>query len=497
MNVVIPIGMIVVFFGLLIFINKRNLGVKSFAEYATASRAIGTIGVTLAIFSTWYVGAMFTAWAGFAVGFGMIAFYVTPYAFFTVFTMYVTGARSFIWGKKYGIETQGDLLGMRYQSPSVQLIVGALGVLWTAPWLLMEWVTQGYIFSYASGGTLPPFLGMLLGVVVVLIYVSLGGMKSVITANIFQGVLMFVAGNILMLYFVYHFFGGFGSGFDQILQQYPEMLTYPGPGWKPSTNYWTSIVITSSMGAFMWPWIYNKLFAADSIRSIKRSALFAPILGMIFWAIFVYCGTFLHLYDIPRKNPQEAFLWISAKAGIWPLAIMATIIMAASVSTVSGIVQAMSASISKDVVAVIKREISDAGAIKAARWSVVVICAAALAFAYTDIGLLIFVALLTYQGIIMIFPTLMFGLFWKRANKEGALIGMIVGTAISMILTLANPGFIGKWGWTPGMYGIIAAVLIVWLSGYFKPPTEHVERLWQDIEDAKSRARMRRASVTG
>ncbi len=488
MSAVISIGMIIVFFALLILINRRNLGVKSFSEYATASRAIGTLGITLAIFSTWYVGAMFTAWAGFAVGFGMIAFYVIPYAFFTVFIMYVTGARTFIWGKKYGLETQGDLLGMRYQSPSVQLIVGALGVLWTAPWLLMEWVTQGYIFSYASGGTLPPFLGMLLGVIVVLVYVSLGGMRTVITANIFQGIVMFLVGNGLMIYIVYHFFGGFESGFNQILEQYPEMLTYPGPGWSPSTPYWTSIVVTSGLGAFMWPWIYNKLFAADSIRSIKQSALFAPILGMIFWAIFVYCGSFLHLFELPRSNPQEAFLWISAKAGAWPLAFMSTMIMAASVATVAGIVQAMSSTISKDVVGVIKRDISDATAVKAARWSVVGICALALLFATTDLGLLIFIALLTYQGIVMIFPPLMFGLFWKRANKEGALIGMLGGTAVSMILTLVNPPFIGQWGWTPGMYGVVVGVLIVWLSGFIKPPTPHAEQLWKDIEMAKKRA---------
>lgn len=486
MNAIFPIGMIIVFFGLLILINKKNLGVRSFTEYATANRTIGTIGVTLAIYSTWYVGAMFTAWAGFAVGFGMIAFYVTPYALFTVFTMYVTGPRTFIWGKKYGIDTQGDLLGMRYESRAVQLIIGALGVLWTAPWLLMEWVTQGYIFSYASGGKLSPFIGTLLGVVVVLIYVSLGGMRTVITANILQGCLMFVVGNGLMLYIVYHFFGGFESGFNQVLEKYPEMLTYPGPSWHPSTAYWTSIVITSSMGAFMWPWIYNKLFAANSIRSIKRSALLAPILGMIFWAIFVYCGTFLHLYELPRKNPQEAFLWISAKAGIWPLALMSTMIMAASVATVAAIVQAMSSAISKDVVAVIKRGISDATAVKAARWSVLVICAIALIFSFTDIGLLIFVALLTYQGVIMIFPALMFGLFWKRANKEGALAGMIVGTVVSMGLTLINPAFIGKWGWTPGMYGLLAAVLITWLLGYIKEPSEKVEKLWRDISVAKA-----------
>ncbi len=481
----LPILMIVVFFALLIFINRKQLGVSTFTEYATANRAIGTIGVTLAIFSTWYVGAMFTAWSGFAVGFGFIAFYVTPYAIFTIFTMYLCGPRTFIWGKKYGLDTQGDLCGFRYQSNAVRVIVGGLGVLWTIPWLLMEWATQGYIFEYASGGVLPAWLGMLIGVGVVLVYVSLGGMRTVITANIFQGAFMFIVGNLLMIYIVYKFFGGFGAGFDKILQQYPAMLTYPGPGWNPATPYWTSIVVSSSFGAFMWPWVYNKLFAADSIRSIKKSAIAAPLLGMIFWAIFVFCGSFLHLFELPRKNPQEAFLWISAQAGWLPLGLMATMIMAASVATVAGIVQAMSSAVSKDIAQVIKRDISDKTAIQVARWSVVGICALAIIGALASTGLLIFWALFTYQGIIMIFPVVVFGLFWKRANKYGALTGMIAGTALSMILTLANPPFLAAWGWTTGMYGLALAFLITWIFGFFKKPDAHVEKLWQDIEDAK------------
>ena len=492
-SIICMIGFMVV----LIVINRKNLGVKTFGEFATANQAFGTLGITLAIFSTWYVGAMFTAWAGFAVGFGMIAFYVTPYAFFTIVTMYLCGPRTFVWAKKYSIATQGHLMGVRYQSDTVQVLVGVLGIAWTAPWLLMEWVTQGYIFSYASGGVLSPFWGMLAGVVVVLIYVSLGGMRSVITANILQGILMFVGGNLLMLFLVYKYFHGFGAGFDQVLAQYPEMLTYPGPGWAPKTPYWSSIVITSSMGAFMWPWVYNKLLAADSVRSIKKSALYAPILGMIFWIIFVYLGNFLHLHEIPREKPQEAFLWISAQSGIWELALMSTMIMAASIATVSAIVQAMSSAITKDMAEVFHKNITDKSAIRVARISVAVICGVALLLASMDIGLLIFVALLTYQGIIMLFPVVMLGLFWKRANKEGVIVGLIAGTVVSMYLTLANPAFIGGFGWTAGMYGAGICWLSVWLFGYLKPPTEHVERLWADIKESKEAAAARRSQLSG
>ena len=118
----------------------------------------------------------------------------------------------------------------------------------------------------------------------------------------------------------------------------------------------------------------------------------------------------------------------------------------------------------------------------------VVICILALIFSFTDLGLLIFVALLTYQGIIMIFPTLMFGLFWKRANKEGAIAGLVAGTTVSMGLSLINPSFIQTWGWSAGIYGLAVSVLITWLFGYIKEPSQRAEKLWQDIATARQQA---------
>jgi SSS family solute:Na+ symporter len=55
--------------------------------------------------------------------------------------------------------------------------------------------------------------------------------------------------------------------------------------------------------------------------------------------------------------------------------------------------------------------------------------------------MLIFLALLTYQGMIMLFPVVMLGLYWRRANKEGALAGFLGGTTLSFVLTIVNPRF--------------------------------------------------------
>jgi SSS family solute:Na+ symporter len=483
----IPLLFIFIFFALMIYMNRNNLGVSTFGEYATANRSISFVGITLSILATWYVGAMFTAWAGFAVNFGFIALYVTIYAVITMIVMYYVGPRTFIIGVKYGIETQSELLGFRYRSKSIRMLSGLWGIAFTIPWLIIELVTQGYVFNYATNGLINQFWGMVLGISVVAIYASLGGMRSVITANIFQGIIMLVGGTGLMIYFMYNYFGGFSSGVEMVSTQFPEMLTFPGPGWEPATPYWTSIVLLGGLGGFMWPWAYNKLFAADSIRTIKMTGLLAPILGAIFWSVFVFTGIFLHSLSGATADVQGAFLWIAKESGPIALGFLGVIIMANSVGTVSGIIQAVSTAISRDLVQVIKHNITDEKAISIARYSVVAVSILSILFGSADLGLLIFLALFSYNGIIMLFPTVTLGLYWKRANKEGAIIGLLAGTILSMALSLINPGFINGLGWQPGVYGLLLNFTIMIVAGYMKKPDIYVDQLWDDFNLIRSK----------
>ena len=154
-----------------------------------------------------------------------------------------------MWGIKYRITTQPELIGFRYQVRHLEyyLVFGGLSYI---PWLIIEIVTQGIVFSYVTGGVVNQFWEMLLGITIVSIYVFLGGMKSVITANVFQGVVMIFGGTALMVYFIVKYFGGFSAGFEMMATESPASLTYPGPGWNPPTPYWTSIIILSGLGGF-------------------------------------------------------------------------------------------------------------------------------------------------------------------------------------------------------------------------------------------------------
>ncbi len=481
----IPMLMLGLFLGLIIWINRRQLGVSTLNDYATANHSIGVLGITFGFLATWYVGAGYTVFSGFAVSFGMIGMYVIPYGIITLLVMYLVAERTFIWGKQYQLRTQSELLGLRYQSDFIRVLTGFAGVALSVPWLLMEWYTIGYVFNYATDGFISPLLGMIIGIFVVVFYVALGGMRSVVTANIVQGVYMMIAGSAVLIYVLYTELGGLTAAMDRLFYETPQAMIFPGPGWDISPNYWTAIIVTSGLGGFMWPWVYNKLFAADSIRTIKQSVLFAPVLGILSFALLFLLAMSLHPLPFAQQNPEQALFWIHSEAGVWPLAFFAVLVMAASLGTVSGILNAMSTAISGDIAQVINRKISEQTALKIARWSVVVMSVGALFGAYIKEGQLVFLALMTYQGMIVLSPVVLLGLYWQRANKFGAVAGFLLGMLVSFGLTLTEPQFIQAYGWTPGVYGFLTTLTVMLIAGFLQPVETHVGKLWRDIAIAR------------
>jgi SSS family solute:Na+ symporter len=93
----------------------------------------------------------------------------------------------------------------------------------------------------------------------------------------------------------------------------------------------------------------------------------------------VILGMGLHTIEFARDNPQEAFLWIHAETGPVALGLLGVLITAASLGTVSGILNAMSTAISNDIAAVVRRDLSQRTALTIARWAVIAIGIGSLA----------------------------------------------------------------------------------------------------------------------
>ena len=98
-----------------------------------------------------------------------------------------------------------------------------------------------------------------------------------------------------------------------------------------------------------------------------------------------------------------------------------------------------------------------------------------------------------------IFPVLMYGIFYKRMNKEGAIAGMLAGIGVTLFYVFQHKGimfipgtsFLGgmseNWflGIEPNAFGAIGALVnfavALMVSKVTAEPPEHIQHLVEDI----------------
>ena len=81
-----------------------------------------------------------------------------------------------------------------------------------------------------------------------------------------------------------------------------------------------------------------------------------------------------------------------------------------------------------------------------------------------------------------IFPILVMGIFWKRANSQGAVAGMLAGLAVTlvyMILNSLNPQFniLGITHVAAGVFGILTNFAVTLLTSRLTPATSEETKM--------------------
>lgn len=481
------------FMAFLVVVNRRALGVEEFEEFATARGVFGSIPIAMSYLAAFFVGASYTAFFGVTVHWGYGYYYAVAYSVFGIFILYLVTRRIWVWGDAHDITTQADGFGFRYDSQFVRQLGTWGGMAASFPWLIMELWTLGFLWSHASYGKLPFWLAMAIGAAAIGIYVALGGMRGVVTSHLVVGVSL-ILGSLVFgtLLIVYGPFGGFGSLFGTIESNVPSMLTYPGPALEGTpTTYWTSIIVTSMMGAFVWPWVMNRVYAAESPTSAKAGAgIVALLIPWIGFLGFLAVGLMVRgmgatgLGDYGTANPQQGWLWVSDFV-FGPIGVTVGVIvaLALAVGTVSALVHFFGTTFSRDVVRPLKDDLGDKRETRIAQVFAVFVTVLAYILANLDLPMLIFIALTAYQFIIQLFPAQILGFIWPGATKEGVSVGLIGGLAVTLYLTYTTfPGIVSFLGFTPGVWGVLVNLVLFFAVSYVTDTPDRNYRIFEEVE---------------
>jgi solute:Na+ symporter, SSS family len=150
-----------------------------------------------------------------------------------------------------------------------------LGIVSGLPWLIMGMLSLGFLFQHLSLQALSFSNAVIVGVVVIGIrqfWTVRMGMRGVVISDMAQGITAYVGGTIILAGMIVWMVTVQGITFDTIE---PRLLSIPGLGSTEGPLFVFSLILTGTIGGWCWPAIFVRLYTADGVRSLKKSAALA------------------------------------------------------------------------------------------------------------------------------------------------------------------------------------------------------------------------------
>ncbi len=217
------------------------------------------------------------------------------------------------------------------------------------------------------------------------------------------------------------------------------------------------------LGYFGMPHILLRFMAIEDEKKLTLSRRVASIWVVISMAVAIFIG--IVGYSMSKSNAIETLIIKIAQllsnhgflAIIFAGVILAGI-LACTMSTADSQLLAASSSISQNILKdVLKIKISEKGTMLAARLTVVVIAVIAVFIASDPNSSVFGIVSFAWAGFGGAFgPVMLFSLFWRRTNRNGALAGMISGGAMVFIWKYLVRPIGGAWN----IYELLPAFLV-------------------------------------
>lgn len=484
--IIIVSAMLLIYFaGLAYSVYSSPLPKQTFEEYAVGGRSFGWQFIVMTIIGTWYPGSLMIGWAQMGHDMGITAIYLGFYTLGGLFIFLLISGKLWKLGKKYNLMTMGHYFQLRYKSKPLRVLSGAAALALEFPWVVTELLASGYAIQAITGGIIPFNLGMVLVCLFFTAYILFSGTRAVIIADFYQGWMFVLGGLVLFLMVVKSIFGGFGAMFMDLRSLSAELLTVPGPstywGDIPGPLFWTSLIAMGILGAYMWPSLFSRIFAAGSAKELKSSLQFTPFVAPTFTllVIIVAVGAAARP-EFGINDSANALVEMIGSLGPVALGLICILILAGSLSMMDSMISTWSIVLINDVITPFNPDIKQSTQIKLTRITVVVIAFSGLLIAMTDLPTIVQILTRMYQGIVQFFPAVFLGLYWKKGNKIGATMSIIVGLAIVGFFAFTQPDYVP---FLDGMQGGLLAVgvgaIVYIICGYLFKQDEGVEGVFE------------------
>lgn len=411
-----------------------------------------------------------------------IGFYSNTGGMVAALMFVVVGYRLWLLGREYGFTTPVDYLRSRYYSDGYGLFVSAFLILFIVPYVAMQLVAIGDAVVVTTDGMVPYVIAVAVGTIVVSLHIIGGGMGSVAWMDTFHMCLGFGTLITLIVYLTMRYFpnGGFAEAV-QIMQQNGtfDILSCPGPNGTFNWKGMISNALTGAIATVVWPHIFMRTFVASSKENFRQMSWAMPLSYVLVYSPIVIIGAILApaILGPGFEKPDNIVAVLSTQYAPPFIAFISLLcLFAFGVSTADSLLLSASAMASRDIylhhVYELKGKTSDPKqVVKFGRLVLLALMIITLVIvALKPASITDYAYKLSSPFFAQILPATLFGLFWKRASKEGAIAGTVSGLLVAIVLTFfVKPPF----GFSALVWALIAnTLLLVVVSLCTKVPEE-------------------------
>lgn len=481
---------------------------RSSDEYYVAGRQIPAFFNGMAIAGDWMSAASFLSMAGtlWLLGFEGLAYIIGWTGGFVLLALLLAP-----YLRKFGQFTIPDFIGARYGGSLARIIAALITVMISFTYVTAQVTGIGIIMNRFLGVNY--LLGVSMGLGAVLFCSYLGGMRAITWTQVAQCIVLLIAYltpvTLLSL-------RDTGVPFPQLM--YGEALKHitdlealngiansyvtPFNDWTPwnflaltlclmlgtagmphiLVRFYTVPTVNAARRSVSWAIVFISLlyftapaYAAFSRWEVLQNVIGKPIASVPGWAVNWAQTGLLTITDENHDgvlqfaelkiDPDLVVLATPEIAGL-PQAIAALVAaggLAAALSTADGLLMVIVSALAHDVYSrTLVPESSSRTRVFMGRLMVFLVALAAAITATRRLGIIVQLVAWAFSfAAATLFPVLVLGIFWKRANARGAVAGMLVGLVVTiayMLLNVRDPSFnvLGITHVAAGVFGILA-----------------------------------------
>lgn len=444
-------------------------GIATAADWMSAASFISMAGL---ISFMGYDGSVYLmGWTG---GYVLLALLLAPYL------------------RKFGKYTVPDFVGDRYYSQTARLVAVVAAIFISFTYVAGQMRGVGIVFSRFLEVDINT--GVVIGMIIVVFYAVLGGMKGITYTQVAQYCVLIFAYMVPAIFISLQLTGnpipqlGFGGTLNDgtyLLDKVDGLLTELGfiAYTSGSKEVIDMFFITAALmvGTAGLPHVIVRFFTVPKVKDARKSAGYALFFIAILYTTAPAVGVFgiynmitningqkieslpawvknwqkTGLITIDDKNQDGMILYQKDKsknelsidkdimvlanpeiAGLpnWVVALVAAGGLAAALSTAAGLLLVISTAISRDLLKnALAPNISEKSELLYARISAIFAVVVAGYFGVNPPGFVAEVVAFAFGlAAASFFPVIIMGIFSKRMNKEGAIAGMIIGLIFTL-----------------------------------------------------------------